>query len=119
MSDEKNEKKKRPRGKGTGSIFKPKGSRFYWIAYVSGGKRHFEGTKTEVKGEAQTLLTDRLGDVGKGIPVTPKLGKKTLDEGLQSVVDDQEMNGRRSVDHTKRRIAKHLLKHFNADRRLN
>ena len=72
-----------------------------------------------MKGDAQTLLTDRLGDIGKGVPVTPKLGKKTLGEGLQSVVDDQEMNERRSVDHTKRRIRLHLLTHFRADRRLS
>jgi hypothetical protein len=38
-----------PRAKGTGTIFRPKGSRFYWIAYVSGGKRRFEGTKSERK----------------------------------------------------------------------
>ena len=25
------------RAKGTGTIFKPKGSRFYWVAYISGG----------------------------------------------------------------------------------
>jgi integrase len=107
------------RARGTGSIFKPKGSRFYWIAYYSDGKRHFEGTESEVKGDAQKLLTDRLGDIGKGVPVTPKMGKKTLGDGLQAVVDDQEMNGCRSVDHTKRRIKKHLLTHFKADDRMS
>lgn len=135
-----------PRAKGTGTIFKPKGSRFYWVAYVSGGKRHFEGTKSEKKGDAQTLLTSRLGDVGRGIPVTPKMGKKTLGEGLKAVVNDLRMNGKDSVvcarchiaccgieghgNHIQRQIDKHILWHaaegdkpeggyFNADRRMN
>ena len=55
----------RPRAKGTGTIFKPKGSRFYWVAYVSGGKRRFEGTKSERKQDAQALLTSRLRDFRK------------------------------------------------------
>ena len=116
-----------PRAKGTGTIFKPKGSRFYWIAYVSGGKRHFEGTKSEKKGDAQTLLTDRLGDVGKGIAVTPKMGRKTLGDGLKAVVNNLRMNGKKSVvcDRCKipccgvaghsnaiqRQIDKHILRH--------
>lgn len=85
------------RAKGTGSIFKPKGSRFYWIAYHSGGKRHFEPTKSEKKGDAQTLLTDRLGDTGKGIVVTPKMGRITLGDGLTAVVNNLRMNGKDSV----------------------
>jgi integrase len=111
--------KKRYRARGSGSIFKPKNSRFYWIAYVSNGKRCFESSGCERKGDAQTLLTNRLGDIGKGVPVTPQLGKKTIGEGLQAVLDDQELNARRSVDHTRRRITLHLLAHFAPDRRLN
>jgi hypothetical protein len=38
--------------------------RFYWVAYVSGGKRRFEGTKSERKIDAQELLTQRLGEAG-------------------------------------------------------
>jgi hypothetical protein len=87
----------RPRAKGTGTIFKPKGSRFYWIAYVSGGKRRFEGTKSERKKDAQELLTSRLGDTQNGIVVTPKMGRKTLGEGLEAVINDLRMNGRDSV----------------------
>jgi hypothetical protein len=85
------------RAKGTGTIFKPKGSRFWWVAYTSGGKRHFEGTKSERKKDAQDLLTSRLGDVGRGIAVTPKMGKKTLGAGLTAVINDLRMNGKASV----------------------
>ncbi len=100
-----------PRAKGTGSIFKPKGSSFYWIAYVSGGKRRYESTKSARKGDAQGLLTERLGLAQKGVIVTAKIGKLPLGAGLKAVVDDLTMNGRESVEHTQRRIDKHLLFH--------
>lgn len=110
--------RKRTRAKGTGSIFKPKGSRFYWIAYVSGGKRRFEGTKSEVNGEAQTLLSNRLGKTSEGIVVTPQMGKITVGKALQAVVDNQKVNGRQSVEQTEQRIADHLLPYFPAERRI-
>lgn len=111
-------KPKAPRAKGTGQIFQPKGSRYLWISYYIEGKRHYEGTKSTREGDAQRLLTDRLGDIQKGIPVTPKMGRKPLSSALKSVVNDQTMNDRESVKHTQRRIDKHLLKHFNANRLL-
>lgn len=40
------------RAKGTGTIFKPKGSRYWWVAYTSGGKRRFESSKSERKQDA-------------------------------------------------------------------
>ena len=76
------------RSKGEGSIFKVKGSRFYWIAYYSGGTRRYEGTKSESKTVAKNLLRDRLGDIGKGIVVTPTMGKLTLGAGLKAVIND-------------------------------
>jgi len=119
-----------PRARGTGSIFKPKGSSYYWIAYVSGGKRRYESTKSTRKKDATDLLISRLGDVAHGIVVTPKLGKLALSAGLTAVVNDLKMNGRKAVSHSERRIRKHLLYqpatpeapetgYFNPDRRMN
>jgi integrase len=121
LGDEANEQSReahvmsKQRAKGTGTIFQPKNSQFYWIAYMSGGKRRYESTKKTTATEAQKVLTSRLGDVVKGIVVTPKMGRKTLGEGLKGVVEDQTMNGCRSVAHTQRRIDLHLLKYFAAD----
>ena len=118
MNTDEQKKQKRHRAKGCGSIFKPKGSRFYWIAYVSGGKRRFEGTKSEVKGVAQTLLSNRLGDTSKGIVVTPQVGKLTVGQALQAVVDNQTVNGRQSATQTEQRIEDHLLTYFPTERRI-
>lgn len=97
------------RAKGTGSIFKPKGSSYWWVAYVSGGKRRYESTKSTRKQDAQNLLTDRLGAVQKGIAITPRVGRITIGEALKAVVNDLTMNGRKAVAHTERRIHKHII----------
>jgi integrase len=96
-TDDKGKARRPPRAANTGGIYKPKGSRFYWVNYVSGGKRFYESTKSELKGDATKLLNDRLGDAGKGIAVSPKMGKLTLRDGLAAVVHDMRMNARDSV----------------------
>ncbi len=113
-------KKKRPRAKGTGSVFQPKGSRFWWTAYYDeDGKRHLESSKSEKKGDAQTLLTNRLADLGKGIVVSPEMGKVTVGKALQAVIDNQKVNGRQSAAQTEQRVTDYLLPYFKSERRLN
>lgn len=110
-------RKKKVRPRGTGTLFRPKQSRFWWIAYVSGGVRRFESTEKLTKGEAQQVLTDRLGDINKGIAVTPQMGRLTLKAGLDAVIVDLKNNGHDS-QHAERRIAKHLLRLFAPDIRM-
>jgi integrase len=85
------------RGSGDGTIYQPKGSRFWWISYYSGGKRHFESSKSEKKGDAKQLLDNRLKDIRGGVNVTPAMGKLTIGEGLRAVVADMTVNARDSV----------------------
>jgi integrase len=113
------ERKKAPRPKGTGGIFKPKGSRFYWIKYRSGGKAHYEGTKSDRIQDAQKLLTERLGAVGKGQRPTPAIGRLKLADGLNAVVSRQKRDSRKSHEATERRIRLHLLAYFGADVRMS
>lgn len=112
-------KRKRPRQRGSGGIFRPNGGRIYWIAYTSGGKRRFESSKSDQLEVAQNLLTERLSKIQKGVIVTPKQGRLKLSEALATVVNDQKINGRKSDEHTQRRIDKHILKYFDGDRRMN
>jgi integrase len=112
------DRKLRPRAKGTGSVYRPKGSRYYWIAYISGGQRFFESTKMLTKSAAQDVLTRKLGDISHGLHVTPKVGKKTLREGLAAVITNLTVNGRRSVAETERHIDRHVLKFFHPDKRM-
>jgi integrase len=106
------------RAKGTGSIFRDKKSRFYWIAYMSGGKRRYESTRSTRKRDAQNLLTARLGDVQRGLPVTPDVGKVTFDAAAEDLLNDYRTNGKRSLAVVARRIGKHLRPFFNGLRRM-
>jgi hypothetical protein len=124
-----------PRPKGTGSIFKMANSKFWWISYISGGRKQSESTKSTIKQVAQDLLTSRLGDVSHGIVVTPKMGRITLGAALTALVNNQRMNGRTSVrcdichvaccgvkGHShglQRQIDKHLLPFFPPNRLMN
>jgi integrase len=108
MSEEQKTKKPR-RTRGTGGVFKPKGSRFWWIKYLSGGKMRYESSGSERKTDAQNLVADRVGDVRNGIAVTPEMGKITLDKGLAAVVTHYRLKERRSIGHVETRIKKHLL----------
>jgi len=115
---EENGMSKKLRPKGTGCIFKPKGSSFFWIKYQLPGKRgkyHYESTKSVLKGDAQRLLGERIGDVSRG--VTPETANKlTIGKALEHVVDKATLDGRRAVADTERRIDLHLLPHFGKDR---
>ena len=93
---------------------------------MSGGKRHWESSESVKKQEAIKFLNDRLGDSGKGLVVSPKVGKIKVRDGLQSVIDNMTANRKRSIMHTQRRIDKHILQtvgteigYFHPDRRLN
>ena len=106
-----------PRTRGSGGIFKPKGSRFWWIAYVVNGKRQFESSKSEKKSDAVELLNERLGLAQKGVKVSKKLGRITIAQALKVVIDDMALSDRTSVEGVQRQIDLHILKHQATDDR--
>jgi integrase len=56
--------KKRKRGHGQGSMYKR--GNIWWIAFRVNGKQHSESTKTSNDEAAETLLMERLLEVGQG-----------------------------------------------------
>ena len=52
----------------------------YWIRYTRAGKSYNESSGSKRKADARTLLQEREGDIVRGKPVTPKIGKTTFDE---------------------------------------
>lgn len=69
MSEEK--KLKRPRG--TGSIYRQPGSRFFWVAYFKDGERVRESTGAETITAAREFLKKKLGKVASANFVSPKI----------------------------------------------
>lgn len=53
----------RRRSNGDGTVYRPKGSRYWWLAYYSAGRRHFESSKSELKTKAKELLDERIGHI--------------------------------------------------------
>lgn len=51
---------KRERRRGDGTLYRQSGSRFWWMQYWRGGKRHRESTKTESRREAEKTLKAKL-----------------------------------------------------------
>lgn len=90
MSDE----KKRNRPRGTGSIFKQHGSRFYWVCYYVNGKAVRESSGSEKITDAQNLLKEKNGQVVSGNFVSPKVQRITVAELFEAVVRDYENNGK-------------------------
>lgn len=86
--------------------------KIYWLKYYQNGEAIRESSGSTKESDAKRLLRQREGDVEKGIPVTPKLNRATLEELLGDVVTDYRVNARRSLSDLERRIRLHLLPFF-------
>ena len=87
------QKSKRPRG--TGSIYKQPGSRFYWVCYYdASGKAWRQSSKSEKVTDAQNLLKTKLGEVASGNFVSPKVQRIAVAELYGLVLTDYRNNGK-------------------------
>ena len=80
----------------------------WWIKYYQHGRLVQESTGTTKDTVARRLLRAREGDVEHGIPITPKMGRVTFEDAATDVLNDYQINGRKSHGVTKRRLALHL-----------
>jgi integrase len=85
-------KRKRPRG--SGSIFKQLGSRFWWIAYYHNGRVVRESSHSEKLTDAQNLLKKRSGEAESGNLIAPKVQRVTVAELFDAVLVDYRNNGK-------------------------
>ena len=90
MSEEK--KLKRPRG--TSSIYRQPGSRFFWVAYFKDGERVRESTGAETITAAREFLKKKLGEVASGNFVSPKIQRITVRDWFEAVLTDYRNNGK-------------------------
>lgn len=77
-----------------GSIFRrkkklPDGTKVptgpWYIKYYSNCRCYRETTESMKESEAKRILKSKEGDVAKGLPVTPRIGRMTVDELLGTV----------------------------------
>src|SRR5687768_7779431 len=81
----------------------------WWIRYYRNGKRHEETSHSKKEGAARTLLKLREGDVAKGLPVSPAIGRLRFEEAAKDLEHDYSANRKGSLSDVKRRVELHLM----------
>jgi hypothetical protein len=74
-----------------------KRGRIWWIRYYRAGRRFEESSGSEKRGAAVNLLRLREGDLAKGLPVSPKIGRLRFEQAATDLVNEYIANGRRTV----------------------
>src|SRR6266852_1087664 len=100
------EKKKRERG--TGSVYQPKHSRFWWVKYYRNGKPYRESTHTTDERKAQKFLQKRLGELSTGNFFGPAVEKIRVSELAEDMFRNYRVNGHRSLRYTEWRWKRHI-----------
>ena len=88
----------------------------WWIRYYRNGRRLEESSASVKRGDAERLLKLREGDVARGLPVSPKIGRLRFEEAAQDVVNDYRVNGKKSLKDVECRIRRHLEPYFGGRR---
>lgn len=90
----------------------------WWIRYYRNGRRFEESARTDNYKKALDLLKVREGDVAKGVPVSPRVGRLRFEEAAADLVTEYTINRRKTLTDVKRRIDLHLSPFF-AGRRMS
>lgn len=95
------------RDRGSGSIYKRPGSRFYQIKFSKDGCVFRESTGTEKITEAKSILQDRLNKLNQGT-YSPEAKKVRVSELVGSVISDYRVNAKKSLEYVEMRWKRHL-----------
>jgi integrase len=90
--------------------------RIWWVRYYRDGRRYQESSGSQKEGDARRLLRLREGDVERGLPVSPKIGRLRFEEAAQDLINDYKVNGRKSLADIETRITMHLAPYFGGRR---
>jgi integrase len=93
-----------------------KRGRIWWIRYYRDGRRYEESSRSAKEGAARRLLRLREGDIERGLPVTPKIGRLRFEEAAKDLLNDYKTNGKRTLKDVERRIELHLKPYFGGRR---
>jgi len=108
-----------------GSIYKQKWkdndgrtheSNVWWIKYYRNGKPVRQSSESTKETEAKKLLRLREGDVAKGVPVTPRFSRMTIDELPTDLETEYRVNGRDTLKDLEGRLRMHIRPYFGGRR---
>jgi integrase len=104
-----------------GSVFKvnPR-CRFWYVKYKGAdGRMYCESSRCERKEDAKKILRAKESKIDQGVPITPAVGKVTLDEAVEDLSAFYRKKGRAaSLKGAERRARLHLAPFFGGKRRL-
>lgn len=105
--------------KSLGHAMEQRQSPTWWIQYSRGGKSYTESSESKRKKDADAVLIERQGDIGRGKPITPRIGKLTFEDASADILNDYRINGKKSLDSVERRLRLHLTPYFYGWRMVN
>lgn len=88
----------------------------WWIRYYRDGRRHEESSRSAKEGDARRLLRLREGDIERGLPVSPKIGRLRYEDAAQDLVNEYKANRRKSLRELEIRMRRHLEPFFGGRR---
>jgi integrase len=98
---------KAKRSRGSGSLYRPKGSNNWWIQIYADGKRHREPTGMDNKRKAENILRDKIAEVTTGSFNTLS-HKVTVAELVKMKYTADSNDGNKSLDDDEARWRIHL-----------
>jgi integrase len=101
---------RRPRG--SGSLFKRRGSSFLWIQYHRNGKTYRESTGTTKESKARRILQRRLAEAASDFFVAPQTARVMVSELADDFERDQQISERKSASDAVARWQLHLKPFF-------
>jgi hypothetical protein len=100
--------------RGSGSVYMKRG--WAYIKYSANGKAVTEATGTKNKAEARRILQTRIGQLAEGRYTGPAAERVTIDELIEGLLNDYEVNGKRSLKWVRIKVTKHVLPYFTSRR---
>jgi integrase len=104
------------RTRGSGSLFRQKTSRVWWVKYYNNGRAYRESTHTADRKKAQQFLSKRLAEIASGTFSGFEIERITITELADGLLRDYRVNGRSSLDDVQARWTLHLEPFFGSMR---
>src|SRR5579872_2393865 len=90
----------------------------WWVRYYRNGRRYEESAHSDKWETARDLLRDREGDIAKGVPISPKIGRLKYDDAAADLLTDYQINGKRSAKNLEHTILEGALTPWFSGRRM-
>ena len=101
-----------------GCIFKPKGTKYFYVKYYRNGKPYIESSKSVIKADAKRILALREGQIQEGRFHGLKVLKTSISDLLKLIIRKSEEDKLPSLT-DRRHYVKLLEEHFGATKAAN